>query len=136
VNTVAVNGGTPLHYAAYSGNAQCCGALMGAGALIDARDCDGETPLMVAQHCHPANAALHSLLSGIVPAHAPGTTCDLCGTPEHAERRLKSCKDCLAARYCNEACSALAWPSHKEECRRLKAEREHRTTVMNVVPPC
>jgi hypothetical protein len=129
VNAVGELGWTPLHYAAVSGNIQCCGALIGGGSQLDARTNDGYTPLMVAQHEHPSNAELHALLAGEGPALAPGTVCDHCGRPEEASRHLKNCDGCRAARYCGVACQTAAWPAHKEECRRRKAERERITAV-------
>ena len=130
VNAVDELGGTPLHWAAGEGNIQCCGALIGGGAQLDARTNDGETPLMVAQQKHPSNAELHALLAGQGPALAPGTVCDYCGRPEEASRHLKNCDGCRAARYCGVACQTAAWPAHKEECRRRKAERERITGVI------
>jgi ankyrin repeat protein len=129
VNAVGELGRTPLHYAAFSGNIQCCGALIGGGALLETRTNDGDTPLMVAQQKHPSNAELHALLAGQGPALAPGTVCDHCGRPEEASRHLKNCDGCRAARYCGVACQTAAWPAHKEECRRRKAERERITGV-------
>jgi hypothetical protein len=127
VNAVTVNGCTPLHYAAFNSHIQCCGVLIAAGARLDVRDVDGSTPLMDAQHEHPANAELHALLAGGGPAQAPGTLCDHCGEPE-AETKLKSCVDCLVARYCSVACANAAWRSHKTECRRITAARIARST--------
>jgi ankyrin repeat protein len=129
VNAVDELGGTPLHYAAGEGNIQCCGALIGGGALLDVHSNNGETPLMVAQCEHPSNEELHALLAGEGPALAPGTVCDYCGRPEEASRHLKNCDGCRAARYCGVACQTAAWPAHKEECRRRKAQRERRTGV-------
>jgi hypothetical protein len=128
-----VDGLTPLHFAAYAGNAQCCGALIGGGALLDARDIDGFTPLMVAQQYHPASAELHALLSGRGPAQAPGMTCDQCGMLEDPDSRLKSCSLCNAARYCGVACQTAAWSVHKKACRKLVAAREEKTRV-NITP--
>jgi ankyrin repeat protein len=132
VSAVGELGWTPLHCAADEGNIQCCGALIGGGAQLDAHSNDGETPLMVAQRNHPTNAELHALLAGQGPALAPGTVCDHCGCPEEASRHLKNCDGCRAARYCGVACQTAAWPAHKEECRRRKAQREDSTSV-NIV---
>jgi ankyrin repeat protein len=132
VNAVDELGGTPLHWAADEGNIQCCGALIGGGAQLDARTNTGSTPLMFAQRKHPSNAELHALLAGRGPALAPGTVCDHCGRPEEASRHLKNCDGCRAARYCGVACQTAAWPAHKEECRRRKAHREHSTRVIIV----
>ena len=129
VNAVDELGGTPLHWAAFKGTIQCCGALIGGGAQLDAHSNDGDTPLMVAQREHPSNAELHALLAGQGPALAPGTVCDHCGRPEEASRHLKNCDGCRAARYCGVACQTAAWPAHKDECRRRKAERERRTAI-------
>ena len=129
VNAVDEFGFTPLHCAAFTGNIQCCGALIGGGAQLDAHSNDGDTPLMVAQRQHPSNAELQALLAGQGPALAPGTVCDHCGRPEEASRHLKNCDGCRAARYCGVACQTAAWPAHEEECRRRKAERERITGV-------
>jgi hypothetical protein len=133
MNATDVNGGTPLHYAAEFGQIQCCGMLIAAGARLDVRSAGGSTPLMRAQHFHPANAELHALLAGGGPAQAPGTLCDHCGEPE-AETKLKSCIDCLVARYCGTACANAAWRSHKSECRRITAARVERATPKPAVP--
>jgi hypothetical protein len=133
VNSANVGGWTPLHCAACAGNAQCCGALIGGGALLDARTHNGFTPLMIAQSMHPANAELHALLSGRGPAQAPGMTCDQCGVLEDPDSRLKSCGLCNAARYCGVACQTAAWSVHKKACRKLVAAREENTRV-NIIP--
>jgi ankyrin repeat protein len=133
MNATDVNGETPLHCAAARGHVQCCGMLIAAGARLDVRTVDGSTPLMLAQQKHPANAELHALLAGGGPAQAPGTLCDHCGEPE-AETKLKSCIDCLVARYCSTACANAAWRSHKTECRRITAARVKRATPKPAVP--
>jgi hypothetical protein len=89
---------------------------------------------MDAQQFHPANAELHALLAGGGQAQAPGTLCDHCGEPE-AETKLKSCIDCLVARYCGTACANAAWRSHKSECRRITAARVERATPSLLAPP-
>jgi ankyrin repeat protein len=134
VNATDVNGGTALHYAAFNGHIQCCGMLIAAGARLDVRAVDRNTPLMLAQQFHPANAELHALLAGGGQAQAPGTLCDHCGEPE-AETKLKSCIDCLVARYCGTACANAAWRSHKTECRRITAARVKRATPSTVPLP-
>jgi hypothetical protein len=134
VNATDVNGCAPLHFAAACGHIQCCGMLIAAGARLDVRSADGITPLMLAQHEHPANAELHALLAGCGQAQAPGTLCDHCGEPE-AETKLKSCIDCLVARYCSTACANAAWRSHKTECRRITAARVKRATPSTVPAP-
>jgi hypothetical protein len=134
VNAATADGWTPLHAAAKSGSVQCCGALIGGGALMSARTISRDTPLVVAQALHPANAELIALLSGRGPAQAPGTTCDQCGIREEANSRLKSCSRCNAARYCGAACQAAAWSVHKKVCRKIVAAQEHMTRVVNVPP--
>jgi ankyrin repeat protein len=134
VNATDVNGWTPLHFAAARGHIQCCGMLIAAGARLDVRSADGSTPLMRAQQKHPANEELHALLAGGGQAQAPGTLCDHCGEPE-AETKLKSCIDCLVARYCGTACANAAWRSHKTECRRITAARVERATPKPLTVP-
>jgi hypothetical protein len=136
VNAADVVGRTPLHFAACGGHIQCCGLLIAAGARLDVRcHCD-ETPLMDAQRSHPANAELHTLLAGGGPAHAPGTLCDHCGEPEgEAVAKLKSCMDCLVARYCSIKCATAEWRSHKAECRRITAARVERAMPKTVRTP-
>ena len=131
LNATEAQGVTPLHLAAFAGYTHCCGALLAAGARLDAAAADGSTPRMVAQLAHPANAELLALLSGRGPADAPGTTCHHCGARE-ADALLRACSGCHSVRYCGAACSKSAWQAHKEECRRRQAEREKRTRV-NVV---
>ncbi|XP_024967099.1 E3 ubiquitin-protein ligase XBAT32 [Cynara cardunculus var. scolymus] len=45
-------GSTPLHYAAYGGNPQCCQILIARGANITARNAKGWNPLAVARSWH------------------------------------------------------------------------------------
>jgi ankyrin repeat protein len=128
VNATDMDGLTPLHFAACHGHANICGALIKAGARLDAVSSTGHTPLMVAQHEHPSRTALIDLLAGRGPEHPPGTVCDHCGIPE-AEAwgaKLHACSGCLLARYCGKTCSRAAWPAHRAECSRLKAAREDR----------
>jgi len=135
INAADVNGWTPLHYAAQHGQAECCGLLIAAGARLDARNSYGDTPLMVAQHCYPANTALHDLLAGRGPERPPGTTCDRCGQPEDPASHLMPCSGCQVARYCSIACQHAAWEAHEAECGRLKAEREHSTRLLILARP-
>lgn len=59
-------------------------------------------------------AAAASAASGHRVCAAPG-----CG----ATRGLKRCGGCGTARYCSEACSRAHWREHRNECRRLQAEK-------------
>jgi len=134
VNAASDTGRTALHAAAFHGHIKCCGVLIAAGASLDAKDQGGDTPLMDAQHMHPANAALLELLSGRGAEHPPGVGCDQCGGVS-ADGMMQTCIGCNAARYCSAACAALHWPGHKAECERLVAEREELTRVQLVVRP-
>ena len=129
VNAVDDRGATALHDAAMLGHTKVCGVLIQAGARLDAKTRAGHTPLMIAQHEHPGNAALLALLSGAGPAHPPGTVCDHCGkTPAQANVNiLKACGNCHAARFCGADCAAAAWPGHKVACRARMAEVEAKT---------
>jgi ankyrin repeat protein len=119
-------GVTALHYAACFGSDQICGVLLGAGALVDAKNSDGDTPLMLAQRYHPTNAALLALLSGDAPEQLFGLVCDGCGlTAEQAGvRKLRECSKCYDVRYCGKQCQLAAWPGHKEACKAKVEERE------------
>ena len=72
-------GETPLHRAAAFGNEEDIGLLLAAGARIDARDANGETPISWASwHLRPG-AILHLLCYGkyrIHPAQQKQTTCE------------------------------------------------------------
>ena len=129
INATDENDMTPLHYAAMFGHSKCCGLLIAAAARLDARARDGGTPLMFAQHFHPANTPLHDLLAGRGPEHPPGTTCDRCGCVEDPASHLMPCSGCQVARYCSVASQHAAWAAHEQECGRLKAKREHSTRV-------
>ena len=131
INAAGMERWTPLHCAARYGHARCCGALLAAGAQLDAATSNGDTPLMLAQQHHSSNEELLELLTGRGPVHAPGTVCDNCGASE-AEKGLRACSGCLVARYCSSSCSSAAWPVHKKECRRLQAAREDLTSVKYV----
>jgi len=134
VNAADEDGHTALHAAANFGHIKCCGALIAAGASLDAKDKDGYTPLMLAQQKYPANAALLELLSGRGSEHPPGVGCDQCGGVS-ADGMMMTCIGCNAARYCSAACAALHWRTHKAECERLVAAREAQTRVSIVAPP-
>jgi len=134
VNVASEEGTTALHTTAFRGRIKCCGALIAAGASLDAKDEFGATPLMHAQSQHPANAALLELLSGRGSEHPPGVGCDQCGGVS-ADGMMQTCIGCNAARYCSAACAALHWPGHKAECKRLSAAREARIRVKIINPP-
>ena len=131
VNAAAEDGWTALHAAAYFGHIKCCGALIAAGASLDAKTNAGHTSRMLAQQEHPANAALLELLSGRGSEHPPGVGCDQCGGVS-ADGMMITCIGCNAARYCSAACAALHWRGHEAECERLVAEREEQTRVQIV----
>jgi len=133
VNAAVEKGDTALHAAAFKGHIKCCGALISAGASLDAKAKDGYTPLMLAQQKHPANAALLELLSGRGSEHPPGVGCDQCGGVS-ADGLMMTCIGCNAARYCSAACAALHWRGHEAECERLVAARAAQTRVNIVVP--
>ena len=136
LNAVALDGATPLLYAAEKGHEKICGLLLEAGARLDAKTKAGHTPLMVAQQFQPNNTALFALLSGQA-AHLPGTVCDHCGkTPAQASvPYLKTCGECQSVRYCGAACSAAAWRGHKAVCRARVAEVEAGTKARQVEHP-
>ena len=46
--------------------------------------------------------------------------CAECG--EEGGVRLKVCKACMVAKYCNADCQRNHWPTHKQECKRRAAE--------------
>ena len=48
VNTRNVSKATPLHYACRNSREDCAIVLLAAGALANARDTDGNTPLLLA----------------------------------------------------------------------------------------
>jgi len=134
VNAAAETGWTALHTAAFHGHIKCCGALIAAGASLDAKNKDGYTPLMCAQQEHPSNAALLELLSGRGAEHPPGVGCDQCGGVS-ADGMMMTCIDCNAARYCSAACATLHRREHKAECKRLVAARDEDTRVRIVARP-
>jgi hypothetical protein len=136
VGAVTEKGGTALHHAAQSGSNQISGVLLGADSRLDARTVQhvtsgGITPLMIAQHDHPTNAALLALLSGDAPAQPLGLLCDHCGkTAEEASvRSLKDCGKCYVVRYCGKEFQVAAWPEHKEACKTRVKEREDAVRV-------
>ena len=137
VDASTEKGWTPLHVAAQHGSDQICGVLLGAGSQLDAKTSGGATLFMVAQQCHPTNAALLSLLSGTRPLQPVDLVCDHCGkTAEQASvKSLKDCGKCYAARYCGKKCQLAAWPAHKAVCKRHVKERQEATRATEVDPP-
>jgi hypothetical protein len=140
VDAVTENGLTPLHLAAHLGSDQICAVLLWAGALLDGETSSppgftpashGWTPLMIARHNHPTNAALLALLSGDALAQPLGFVCNHCGliVEEAWVRGLKACEKCYAVRYCGKECQLAAWPGHREACQAKVKELEERTRV-------
>ena len=56
--------------------------------------------------------------------HGDATTecCADCGGVAGEGVRLKTCKACMVAKYCNAACQTNHWPKHKKECKQLYDE--------------
>ena len=131
VGAVTDIGESALHCAARHGSHQVCHVLLTAGARLDAKTSYGFTPLMLAQHHHPTNAALHSLLSGDGPVQPLELVCDHCGqTAEEASvQALKVCRGCQDVRYCGGACQTAAWEEHRAACEERAKEREEMTRV-------
>ena len=100
--------------------------LLGATQL-DAEDEIGQTPLFLAQRCHPTNASLHALLSGDCAAQTFDLRCDHCEEPAEPAKGLKSCGKCYAARDCGKQCQLAAWPEHKEACNARVEVRKDKT---------
>ena len=48
--------------------------------------------------------------------------CSTCGTPDTADHKLKPCKQCHTAHYCNKKCQTEHWKTggHRTECAQLK----------------
>ena len=134
VNATNAQGWTSLHYAAFGGYEKICGVLLAAGALLDAKDSAGITPLFIAHKKHPSSAALIELLSGRGPTNPPGTVCDHCGKPAAAVRKMLACGVCQLVRYCSSACQVAAWKGHKKACNQEKEKREKRTKPHIVTP--
>ncbi|XUL90401.1 ankyrin repeat domain-containing protein [Streptomyces galilaeus] len=57
-------GWTPLHFAADEQDAAAVGSLLSAGAEVDARDEQGNTPLLLAVFTYRSDGAVLSLLVG------------------------------------------------------------------------
>lgn len=57
---------TPLHAASSVGSESCVSELLDAGALVDARDCDGATPLLCA--CVSGHATVVKMLVAKMPS--------------------------------------------------------------------
>ena len=76
-------GETPLHRAAAFGNAETIQLLLGAGAVIDAKDANGDSPLGWASWYGRPNAILRLLLYGNHSIHPDNTSMDsnLLGKP-------------------------------------------------------
>ncbi len=55
-------------------------------------------------------------------------TCDHCGTTGD---RLKRCRGCGRAWYCDKACQTAAWPAHRPECQR----RQNEVLALPSTPP-
>ena len=82
---------------------------------MDAKNCDGDTPLARAQRDWPNNAPLHELLSGNWAGSLPGTACEHCGTVPDSQ--LMHCSGCHSVRYCCPRCATADWPRHAAYCK-------------------
>jgi hypothetical protein len=82
-------GETPLHRAAAFGDEEAIQLLLDAGAVIDAKDMNGETPLSWASwYCRPI-PILRKLLYGnfrIRPDYGKGMEANLLGTPHFPKK--------------------------------------------------
>ena len=136
VDAQDVDGATALHMGAFRAELKVCGVLLAAGASLETKDSTGLTPLKLAQHFHPHNAALLALLSGQGPPQLPGTVCDHCSktTEQAGVGSFKTCTSCQAARYCGKTCQVAAWAGHKAACKACKAVLE-RIVKPDVVSP-
>ena len=127
VDTVDAESITPLHDASMRGHTKLCGVLIGAGARLDAKASDGNTPLTFAQRLHPTKADLIALLSGNGPAGLPGTVCAACG-----KTATLFCPACGDEVYCGAECMELARAGHEAACKARQAELRKATTVTRV----
>jgi len=48
--------------------------------------------------------------------------CSECGKEEEGAVKLKACKSCMQAKYCNAKCQRNHWPKHKKLCRQRVAQ--------------
>ena len=55
--------------------------------------------------------------------------CASCGLKSEEKGALKRCAGCSHIYYCGEACQKKHWSSHKKECTKIKAMREHRESL-------
>ena len=139
VNAETTEGDKALRYAIHckypEAAARCAGALIAAGALHDACDFKGITPVTYAEHHCPENTLLIELLGGKAAKPLPGTACDGCnasGLP------LKPCSGCCSVLYCGSECARTHWGTHKTECRLMSApdDKMLRRRRRGVAPHC
>jgi ankyrin repeat protein len=118
VNAETTNGATALHYTIHckypEAAARCAGALVAAGARLDACNFQGISPLTYAEHHCPEKTLLIEVLGGKAATPLPGTVCDGCNA---SSLPLKPCSGCCSALYCGSECSLTRWAAHTAECR-------------------
>lgn len=69
----------------------------------------------------PTGPLAVAAVSQLTPSQAGAV---LCATPGCGNARgLRLCSGCGTVRYCSEACSKAHWRQHRQECRRIQAER-------------
>ena len=87
-----------------------------AARLLAAQEAAAGAAALAAAAPAPPTAA-----AGPGPPHCQRRSCAAPGCTN--TRGLRLCAGCAMVRYCSEACSRAHWREHRDDCRRLQAER-------------
>lgn len=100
-------------------SARLCGALASPPQLGRLRDHAVGTVLVRNSPTEAAEAAPRDALDERAAAAAAGFACDFCGGRGAGGgdgRRLPKCGRCKVARFCDAACAAAGWLTHRKVC--------------------